>query len=60
MKIQTTREPEARQGKMRDKRSYRRPQLLVYGDIREITQTVFKLTGNTDMAGGPFKTSGIT
>ncbi len=42
----------------RVKKPYSSPQLAVYGDIRDITQTVFSFKGAADGMPGFYKTGG--
>ncbi len=39
------------------KKPYRTPQLLLYGNVREITKAMGGTTGMNDGGGGPDKTS---
>jgi hypothetical protein len=40
-----------------NKKTYHKPELVTYGDIREITKVTGGLTGMNDGGGGPDKTS---
>ena len=39
------------------RKTYAKPQLVSYGDIREVTQAIPFGSGNVDASGGIFKTS---
>ena len=39
------------------KKAYHKPELVIYGDVREITKVTGGTTGMNDGGGGPDKTS---